>query len=108
MARGFENKKLAAEAGSKSKRGPAKKPQELRMVLIDGVTERVPDLWAALDRLLEDKPRDYLRYLLEVAKMVIPKDLKLSGEVKLESDARARLIERLSKKIEEANDSGSD
>ena len=103
----FENKDNAKKAASKSRRGRDKLPHELKMILIEGVAERVPNLWEALEK-LEDKPRDYLRYLIEVAKLVIPKDLKITGDVKIESDARARLIERLTKQIDQADDNESD
>ena len=107
MGYNFEDKEKAREAARKSRRGKDRLPHELKMLLIEGVAERVPKMWDSLEK-IEDKPRDYLKYLLEIAKLVIPKDLKISGDVKIESDARARLIERLSKQIDTAADSRGD
>ena len=94
------NKETAAEAGAKGKRGKAKLPYELKMVLNEGSMDRVPNLWKAIDELEGGDPAVYLNYLLKILALVIPKDLNVEGEISVSAnDARDRLIERLASKI---------
>ena len=87
----------AKEAGKKSKRGKDKLPHELKMLLVEGSYDRVAKVWEALDQL---KGSTYLNYIIQIMKLVVPKDLNLGGEVSVtESDARIRLIEKLAAKV---------
>lgn len=102
MARGFDNKDRAKEAGAKGRRGKAKIPHELKMALAEGSLDRVPKLWTALDAL---SGKDYLAYLTKILQLVVPKDLNIEGEIDIDGgDAKRKLIERLLARASEGED----
>jgi len=68
MPNAFENKKIASEAGKKSKRGKAVLTSEIKDKL-KGIID-IPKLAEMLDQL---EPKDYVRAKIDLLRLLIPK-----------------------------------
>ena len=102
MARGFDNKEVAKNAGAKGKRGKAILPSEAKKMLLEGAIERMPKMWEQIE---EAKGATYVKLLTEILKLVLPKDVNIEGQINAdESIARTKLLERLAQKVGSGDD----